>query len=91
MNKRVDVFIFAISIVAVVVCVYVAFLLQLFHIRTNPTPIQETTSIGNTAIDYKFFYIDNMPCVFVTLGDNINVSGISCDWSQFDGELPEKP
>ena len=39
---------------------------------------------------YKFLYIGNMPCV-VMVGGEANAHGLSCDWSKFDGELPEKP
>ena len=67
------------------------FFILLFAIRQPTTTLTPTTyqykqwkTIQTDTVDYKIFYIDKMPCVWVAkFRDGSGDSGVSCDWSKY--------
>ena len=50
--------------------------------KNIPSQIRETES----GISYKLFYLEGMPCIYVTEGvGNAKTGGPSCDWSKWQG------
>jgi len=61
----------------------IAFVILLIPDYTIDAQIKETES----GVVYKLFYIDGMPCIYVTEGaGNAKTGGPSCDWSRWHGE-----
>jgi hypothetical protein len=70
-------------VVGLVVLVLVVF--GLYSCSDNPsTPGQKRTS--NSGVNYYYFEVEGMPCIYVTegLADNAT-GGPSCDWSKWEG------
>jgi hypothetical protein len=64
------------------------FFLTIILVSGCNSKLSENLQTSETGIEYYYFEIDGMPCIYVERNqpDNNATGGPSCDWSRWQGE-----
>lgn len=70
------------SLVAVILFVFLVFMSLMVMEQNSSIPAE--LNVSESGIEYKYFTIDGMPCIYITEGvGQSKTGGPSCDWSKW--------